>query len=565
MSNETKEKPALSFGMIKDPFKGKKSKKDYYEFMIDSITNITNIEGYNSSIYDPYHMQYNTRNQLPQHELLVTSQRTGKGYFATYQTVKETFKGEWQHVAFLNSGEELPLEVIQRIEKADRSYNIKSKIIQVTALARSIGHAAIIKIDERDIIRQSKNSDTYIPQVYPDKTKTEKLRIVPYNYSNLIYDPDDGQLSHLLVNLLIGNNNYTIKIPRSNFELFVNDPNPFVDGVIGESAIASSYYAIKSLMNLLEGYVKIVSQRGLSLVDITIDGATQPECDKYSEQFKDVSMFSSIAHNERMKVNVTAGIKSDFNLSEMMTVLTKEVSSGTGIGEALFNGVPMGRITGSETDQNKFAAVMKGIQSEYEPNIIRVFKMCDPALESYNWHIDYTIKIKWDRLKNAQIRAMDAATLTSLPELFSVNYARELMGMKLLDGEEGDKTIYQLNQEQMEKYSVEPQGNEFGNTAPPRVQSERKTNFKPKSNDPAKRLIYRQVNERSSKNYSAVKGTTDSLEDILNPEMFDKKTMARILLNRGISIPSVNQIIKDTFGSGMSNTDLVKIRNEGDK
>lgn len=465
-------------------------------------------------------------------ELWATAKYTGKGHFIIFLTNKEALKGEWKHVKRNDSDQELNESTTNFIKKTDDDFIMRDKSEMVMNMACAMGQSAIVK--------------TYPDPSHPGIGPLE-LRPVYYDENDLIFK--NGILTHLMVYLRVGRVTKRVKFAIKDVVFYVNSPDPFGNKYIGMSCLNASYYSIKYLMNILEAYSNIILQRGLGLLDIEITGITdEAELTKYADQFGQPSQYSAIIHNERMKVNVSDGIKMGADIESVTSVYTREISSGSGIGEARLNGVQQGRVTGSETDQDNFASVQRVRQKTFMDAIVQTYQLAEPQLAKVpKWAIEFPIQIKFDKLKESQVRTTDAQTITALQEILTINHARKMLGLELKADAEGDMTVFEfIVKENKRLESIMPDhmkgGGGFGGDSP--------------SNQ------HNTLDENNEAEKEAKKNTTRTKGDNIRPS---KIIMASALLEKGTSQPNVNKILKDNFGSGLSFTDLTEIRKKLDK
>jgi len=197
--------------------------------------------------------------------------------------------------------------------------------------------------------------------------------------------------------------------------------------------------------NISEAYADLITMRGLGLVDVLVKGAdTEEDLKPYVEKYKDPSSYRATVHNDLVEITTNEGIRGAFSLDDVLGRYTKEVSSASGAPSMRMEGVQTGTVTGSETDQDNVAELYSNLQERYEPYILKLYKMLDPTLDTTAFELEFPMDIKLDRMKNTQIFSTEAGSVMAVPDLLTVDEARDRLGYPSMKGPRGDMTIAEL-------------------------------------------------------------------------------------------------------------------------
>lgn len=458
--------------------------------------------------------------KIPQEELWATAKITGKGRFITTLTPREAYRTDWKYVIKKGSKEPLSEATLDSINKTEREFHIKKIFVAGVSVAKAVGQCIIAKVYTNPLTKAGKII----------------LRIAPYSDMDVEFD-EFGLPKSYNVYMKIGHNRAKVKVPASECIALVNEPDPLDNGTIGTSDLLSVYFPIRWSMNVLDGYSRIILQRGLGLLDVEVTGAQPAELAAYETQFGDPTQYSTLFHDEKVKVAVVTGVQQGHNITDTMKIYTREISSGSGIGENRLDGVQT-YVTGAETDQDNFAAIGVAIQQDYHDAQVALFKLCNPALPEFA--IEMPVEIRMDKLKEAELRATEVRTIMDAPQLFKVKTAMERIGQDAPKGAEGELSVAQFIDSQSDFNEDDPE------------------NFDETISDPNSQDEKNEKKDNSQKSQQIPGGK------VINVSSVKKARAKELFKTTGDSIPNVRATLINEFGSGISYTDLVAIRAEID-
>lgn len=453
---------------------------------------------------------------IPQEELWATSKITGKGKFICKLAVQEAFRTTWKYVSRKGSQEPLPEPTLKLIDETDRMWKVKKTFKAAVTVARALGHCVICRV----------HADPFT------KSGPMRLKIAPYGEMDVEFA--EGLPTFYNVYMKAGHNRMKVRVPAAECVALVNDEDPFENGTLGTSELLASYFPIKFMMNMLEGYSKIVLQRGLGFLDVRVEGATEPELAAYELKFGDPTQYSTLFHDEKVTIAATSGMQAGHNPTDTLKMYTREISSGCGIGENRLDGVQT-YVTGAESDQDNYAAIGQTIQEDYMDALIATFILCNPKLKEA-FYVEMPIEIKMGKLQEAQLRATEVGSIMQAPELFNLNYAMDLIGQPPPDGlEEGKLSVAQYIHSQQD-YDEADNPENFDDTTTD--QDSQDENNEKNKNDQDSQKEKKPISQLKKERAKALMTGSDSLD----------------------SIPKIREQLTAEFGSSLSNTDLVSIR-----
>lgn len=454
-----------------------------------------------------------------QEELWATSQITGKGKFLTKLATKEAYRSQWKYVSKKGTTEPLSPEVENLIKKTDKQWKVRKTFVTAVSVARALGQCVICKVYMNPWTKKG-------PLV---------LKIAPYQEMDVEFDTNTAMPSYYNVYMKAEHRFMKVRVPAADCVPIVNDTDPFENGTIGTSELLATYFPIKWIMNIEEGYAKIILQRGLGLLDIKVTGADAPLLAKYEQEYGDPTQYSALLHDENIEIKVTPGVQQGHNITDTLKVYTREISSGCGIGENRLDGVQT-YVTGAETDQDNYAAIGETIKEEFYDPQLATFALCEPKLKDA-FEIEMPVEIRMDKMKEAELRSTEVGAIMAAPELFHVNTAMEKIGQPPLAGSEGTMSVAQYIAHQQDMYPTE--------------------NFENVDDAPNENA------EKDEKDKASQRFSNINVKDIVKAK--NDRAKAIMAESDSISLNAVNAQIKQEFaGSGISMTGLVKIRGELD-
>lgn len=471
-------------------------------------------------------------------EELYAASFTPKGAFLTWISRKFAFKNGWNFVK--KKGEKDPIDGKQLDMLVDThiDFDLKKKLILATQVAGIFGRSLGFR------------------WFSGGKGKAKKLtwRISPIHEAEIDYDEDTGEVIKFRPWLKVGKTYAHFEIDPKDAIVYVNDPDPHGNELDGISSLISPYRTIVREENIAESYTKTVTQRGLGILDVTVKGAkTEADLRPWQQKYGNPSQFSAMFHNERLEINTSEGMKTGYDFDSILGRFTKSFSSATGYPSSRTEGVQTGAVTGSETDQDNTAENYAVVQELFEDAFIETYKLLNPDID-FDFALDFPLDVKLDKGKKSQIFNQNIQSIVTLPEIITLNQAMEMLELTTIDGEEGDQTVFEamrrIRGEINEEVADEFPGEEEEPETPENLQGM----------EPVKGNI------ELARTRNILKDSDEVDEVTLTKEDFARVLIRSIDSDSGENIFGgirvLNKILKDIYGSGMSNNRWVKFRKE---
>lgn len=441
---------------------------------------------------------------IPWDELYAAS-FTPKGAFVCRVGPRNALRNGWDFRRYKDTKEPVDENIKKILTGITREYNLKPVFIKAVQTAHIYGRSLVY----RYLVGKSK--------LRLNGKRTYGLRVTHIEQQYIDYNEATNEIIMYRPMVRWGQwGTKQLMIHPDDAVLFINGVDPVGNGHMGIPALVACYNAITWSENIKEAWAKLITQRGLGLLDVTVMGAkTDADLQPWIKKYDNPSTYSVVFHNERLSFNSTPGVQSGFNFNETMEVYLEDVASASGYPKMRINGVQTGAVTGSETDQDSTAEVYSSIQENYEPYFREVYLMLDQSgkLEDEDWDFEWEFTIKMDKQRVAEIFATNANTLVTVPELVTVGQALEALELPMWEGKR-KKFNDMLLKEFMDLHAQEP---EIQNPDRP----------------------------------------DDEDEDLDLP---DKKEAAKRLREGkdALSVRDTNTVLKKIFGSGLSYTDITE-------
>jgi hypothetical protein len=457
-------------------------------------------------------------------EELYRASFTPKGSYITRVSSRMAFFQGWKVVSEKDERDPADDAIVARIKELNKQYNLKNKFIQMTRSGAIFGQSlAFIQLD--------RNNKPFI-------------RVAPIRQTEIDYDDVGGYptIFHPIVQW--GRGVKQLDIPADKAVLFIWDDDECGNGYTGIPALVSSYQTILRSEVVSDEYSTIIAERGLGFVDILAKHAkTLKELEKVRKSFK-LGSDRVFVHSDEYEAKAQAGVQSNINFDEAMGRYTKDVSSSTGYPGMAMEGVQVGAVTGSETDQDNRAQMYKVIQEMAEPYMMKVYFLLDPKLKDKMFDFDWEYEIKQDRSKKANTFVTFSNAISSCQDLIKVDQALQLLELPPFGEEDGGNLLVSewiaINSPTIDTQPDDP--NRPNNDINP------KDVPKPE-NDPT----------------MPEKGNPDEKKEKLDTVAKDsndvKTEIVKRLLNAGDSYTMINYFLKRVFGSGMSNSSIAALKN----
>lgn len=442
---------------------------------------------------------------------------TPKGAYITRVSVNSAISPGWKYTTTKETKDPLKPDFLTRLELMDKQYKNKRITIQMLRTGAIFGRSLVYK--EALVI---------------DKLSKFRLRVVPIREEQIIYN-EDGTVKEFIPIIRLGWGNKQLHLDPKECYLFIWDEDESGNGYQGISALLSVYQTIIRSENVADQFATTIKDRGLGIVDVEdTEAETKTDLKKLRQSFRlgDDRVF---VHGSRYKMTVTPGVQTGFNFDTTMERWTKETSSGSGYPGMAMEGVQSGAVTGSETDQDNRAQKYNEIREMANEIIPHLHKLEDPKLDTNLYEPIWDFQIRMDKGRVAQVKSVNAQTLTTIPNLFTVNEALELMELPKRENEsEGDMLLSDWNRanasfEPVYRMSVS--------------KSQRFTETPEETNEDNPEI-----------------NKLEALKQEPNEEKVDKKEIAKRLLSQGDSYNKVNTTLKRIFKSGLSNKDIKELK-----
>lgn len=466
---------------------------------------------------------------------------TPKGAYITRVSIKFAFYQGWKIVNSKNRNDPVKDSLLQRVNELNKQYKLKQVFIQMVRTGAIFGRS-LVYIQERPTFAYKNPKD----KLY--------LRVSPVSEPEIQYDNASGFPIEFRLNVRKGRQgNAILTIPAEKAVLFVWDQDECGNMFQGIPALIAAYDTILRSEVVSEEFSTTVAERGLGIVDVLDKKAkTLEDLKKVRQAFK-LGRDRVFVHGENYEVNVKAGISSGFDFDASQTRYTKDVSSGTGYPGMAMEGVQVGAVTGSETDQDNRAQMYRMIQEMCEHSMLDIYHLIDPKIEDFD--LEWEFEIKQDRQKRAQTLATYGGAINQIQDLITVNQALSLMDLPtILPKEGGDLLVSEWIALKSPTIDTNPDDPNSPNNDI-KAKDVPKEDPKPpeESVDPSK--LDTVVNSAGP----VAKDSEDVMRRILKAEI------AKRLIEKGNSYDSINVILKRVCGDGLSASTIAKMKEENKK
>lgn len=453
---------------------------------------------------------------------------TPKGAYITRVSVKFAFFQGWKLVKTKESHEAVDEPIAEKITKLNKDFSIKNIVIQMCRSGAVFGRSLVFL------------------QEKPPHIKSKQrlfLRVAPILEQDIEYDDKTGWVTmfHPQVGWGFGHGK-RLDIPPDKAVLFIWDQDECGNLFQGIPALLSSYQTILRSEIVSEEYSSTIAERGLGFVDVLDKKAkTFEDLIKVRRAFK-LGRDRIFVHGENYEAKSVNGLSSGFNFDEAMNRYTKDISSGTGYPQMAIEGVQVGAVTGSETDQDNRAQMYRMIQEMAEPYIMQLYYLLDKSLVDADFELEWEFEVKQDRAKKAQVMATFGGAINQIQDLITVNQSLHELQLPLKkDKKEGDMLLSEYIALHSPVINTEPDDpNQTNNGA--------RTKDYPKED----------VSEPSEEEQKELLKTETDSEQIPNAKL--KIEIAKRMLMKGDSYGVINTFLQLVLGSGLSNSTIQELR-----
>lgn len=454
---------------------------------------------------------------IPPSELLNASYTYRGAYITRVSPMVALFQG-WKFVKNKKEQDRLDDKLADRLFELTVKYNLKWLAIQFARTGAIFGRALIYK--------------QFIDQT--DESQGIRLRVIPILDTEIIWDDVNGapQIYRPIVRWGFGTK--TLSLDPKECILFVWDEDELGNGYEGIPALISCFDTITNSEELENTYTNAVRERGVGVVDVLDKQAKKlDDLVTVRQNFK-LGDDRAFVHGPRYEMQVHPGLQSGFNYDEIQARITKNQSMATGYPGMAMEGVQVGAVTGSETDQDNRAQMYRIIQERVEQTIIAIYKLLDPKLKNANFELQWDFEVKMDKAEKAQVMAQYGQVINDLPDLINVNQA--LQWLDLPPEEDGE--LFKIS-EWRKLYEMSPSVT-HGKTDEFEEGGEKK--------DPDEELQDMTIKEDEKE---SVKRETEQ-----------KREIAKKMVAAGDSYSTINLVLKKIFKSGLNNSTIKKLRSD---
>jgi hypothetical protein len=459
-------------------------------------------------------------------ELDLLSRKTGRGHFLTYVLSRDAFKHRWvPRQSYFNSNR-LTTEDLKLVNRVITLYDVREYVTVASSWTLTFGQCAIVKVHN-------------VPGLI-DEPWT--LKAVDYQLPDLIFR-DDGKLDYMRCFFYVGWNYTEFHVPAKNIVFFKYGQHRSGNPYFGQSVLEAPYKSLISSINIMDGWAKLILQRGLGLIDIAIKGADPVIAEKIKTEYSDPSQFSVFVHDENIVVNAQAGIVPGFDMENTAKIFNKDIAAGSGISFTKFEGGD-DRVTGALADQDNYASSHQLLHTKFHDAIVSVVEMMEPKLKK-KIGFDFVIEIKLDRKTQLELQSTFVTMAMTLPELFTPNDARRYLDKDIVDGDDEIDLAEYLFNKKVKMYGKEKALQLMG------IGDQEKT---PKTDAAGK-------NDNHVKGNSSVSLKNDR-KDLKDKKKKSANTMVRPqshYKNDSYSYNEINDTLRNLYGEGFSQTTIKEI------
>jgi len=481
--------------------------------------------------------------QIPDGEYWAAARRNPKARFITYHMTREAFRNKWIYTEpDAMDDDSLNPKLDKKLQTIRKEYNLRAIHSRAVWLSRSVKRSVVHKFPVKPVTDPKGPWYLRVSHVYDHQIK---------------YD-SDGNISYFNIMIKLGNDQKEWKIPYKDCELYINSLDPLGNQKEGISELESTYLPLLWMATILESWADIMKKRGLGILDIEIQGASEEDLKKLASEKGDPSQYTVIFHDESWKISAPAAVSAQYDLASMVSTYTKEVSSGNAVAEARLSGVQSGAVTGSKTDQDNFGQSIGAIQLEYNQNLINLHALCDSSIDTKKFDIKYDLSVRLDRKEILDNFATASNSVNQTLDMLSFNQVLAKLDLPSVD--DGDMLAAQwiAVHEDFDKI-IKPEENPHG----PNYQSE----DKPIPNDQKDKE--REERKQEKRNKTEIK-KTDGKDSYSRSELaLIKRTRAREIIaqDKADSLyptgnKEINIKLQEEFGSGLSFTTFSRLREE---
>ncbi|MHA1382344.1 MAG: hypothetical protein ACTSR3_01160 [Candidatus Helarchaeota archaeon] len=334
-----------------------------------------------------------------------------------------------------------------------------------------------------------------------------RLRVLPIEYGFIDYDEyGEPETYHPLC--MIGRKLRQLDVDWRDAVLYVHKKDPFGNGYNGIPETYPVYNQLKWMANIQKGWATAMNQRGISMIHFSIPNFDFEDLNKWKSAYGKPSAYSVIFTDKDVEVKQFPNVNASFDLDKTNDAWAKEVASSSGMAVSRIDGTQRGQVSGSQQDSDNYYSILVGIQETNNNSLLELYEMLDPEL-SETFDLNYQISQKLDEATKTQIMAQQMSVVQMGADYYTYNQSLKIIGLEPVEGGDIPASVYIAKEitSQIESMSMDDEKQE-------------------------------------------------------GEDLSEKEQRAIDLLKQGNSVRQVNELLKDEFGSGMSHSKIVKLRNE---
>lgn len=496
----------------------------------------------------------NIGKQIPTYRMISEQQLneaslTPFGYFIVAISTQLSFKDGWEFVSPDNPEEPPGKQTLSKLKAIDDMVDIKSLAIEAITEAKRYHRSAVGQIiigpegEKPDrLYRVTRLPDEWV------KYDDEAIITTGGDRVSIPVDRQRGEPIQITPFIPWAKGSRTVTFDKDNFRLCVNRRDPAGNGWYGIPELIAVYRIIKWDQNVLKAYDQVINQRGLGLLDVTIEGLKdETGARNWANKWGNPANYAGLFHSERIQVETKEGMKANYNIADVSQVHRHYTSAGTGYPGERMIGVQTGAITGSQTDRDNMAEIYRTNHDMFDEFIISLYEMIDPEVKG-KFKLVFPINSKLDKETEASILgAMNDVVQASL-DYMKVSVAEKFLGYEITE-EKAEKDMYftewLMTREQKLR---ENYGDLMEPTPEERMESEQEMAEAKGKQQPGKK------DEKTAARRNVEKDVLDTLSCI------DREVFAGLMLDSGISLNKTNTVLQATHEEGMSKSTMQRYR-----
>lgn len=449
-------------------------------------------------------------------------------------TPRNAFRQSWKFVEDRETFQAIvDNDLLEKLKKVTREFKIKEIVVTAAQVSATFGRGLAYKFEAAPFMEE----------------KHPQWRVIPIEEQYIEYVDDDDQNEikayHPVVPWKKGSKQ--IDISPTDAVLFIHQKDPMGNGFSGIPAHAMAYKTIIRMEITTKAYVNLIHNRGMGvfLVGITAGTPNKTELRKYAQMIGNPGSRAIVFYPKNlMEIEIKEGMKMGFNYMGTDERFTRHLSMTTGIPGLRMEGEKTGAVTGSEVDQDNTAENYQVHHEFHHDSIIELYHKSDETLSKDEFCLHFPLDIKLDRAKQTQIFATEAAAVTTVEDVLTVDQVLDRLGYPPHpDPEEGKKM-----------YSV------YVND----LRNEHQIGFNPDIEGGEAFAGQGMPSEGRGGNREFSKGTTKAKErDSFFYELTEKEQDAfRLIEKTDWGRRRINEFLMAFHGSGLGTNKIADLRNE---